>query len=333
MSIGEAGLVSIVMSVYNREAFIGQSIESMLKQSYPAFEFIIIDDGSTDATASIIRSYAQNDKRIRLISRENRGLPASLNEGIVLAKGEYIARMDDDDLSVPRRLELQVDFLKSHPEVLVVGGWAKNFGDKNNTMKVPQESGKIKTKLLFGSAFIHPTVMFRRDFFDRFGLFYDESLKKAQDYDLWIRASMVEGMEFGNIAKVLLLRQTYAPAARKEATMTQTDNTVKLQERLYARFGMAGEWEKIAPLVLDRKLVKTKEEGDRLYRFFQKLLERNDSLGLYEKETFLGLLKNRYYQLLTTSNLSCKEQYLFFKKLFPRDVRVMKLRLYRWFGR
>jgi glycosyltransferase involved in cell wall biosynthesis len=138
--------ISVVMSVYNGEKYLRQAIESILQQTYTDFEFIIIDDGSTDSSREIIQSY--DDKRIRLvINEQNIGLTKSLNKGIRLAKGEFIARMDADDISLPQRFEKQVAYLDSHPEVGVLGTYAN----------IIDHRGKIINNIIFPTE--HETIL------------------------------------------------------------------------------------------------------------------------------------------------------------------------------
>src|ERR1700720_4672159 len=114
--------ISVVMSVFNGEAFLGQAIESILDQSFLDFEFLIVDDGSTDSTPKIISDYAHRDKRLRVVTHDNKRRAESLNIGIGLASGRYIARMDADDVALPPRLEKQIEFMEQNPEVGVLGG-------------------------------------------------------------------------------------------------------------------------------------------------------------------------------------------------------------------
>ena len=178
------------MSVYNGEKFLRQSIESILKQSYIDFELIIIDDCSTDGSCSIIESY--KDKRIRFIkNKKNMRLPASLNKGIRLAKGKYIARMDADDISMPERFAKQVAYLDAHNDIVVVGGGFQAIDEEGNELYKyhPLKGEKLTKYCLMPSPLVHPSVMMRRDVIVDNNLFYDEQYSSAQDYDLWQRVS------------------------------------------------------------------------------------------------------------------------------------------------
>ncbi|MBW1676052.1 MAG: glycosyltransferase [Deltaproteobacteria bacterium] len=182
--------VSVIMSVYNGEPYLREAVESILNQTFTDFEFIIIDDGSTGSTREILSSY--DDPRIRLVDNgENIGLTKSLNKGMVLARGEYVARQDADDVSLPERLASQVHFLADHPEVGVLGTAVKIINSEGEVASIGRhevEDTDIRFKLLRNNSFAHGSVMFSRIIFERVGG-YDENLGYTQDYDLWWRMS------------------------------------------------------------------------------------------------------------------------------------------------
>lgn len=163
-------LISVVMPVYNAELYLDEAIQSITNQTYKKFEFIIINDGSTDKSLEIIKKYKDEYSRIVLISRENKGLVFSLNEGISKAKGKYIARMDADDISLSTRLEEQVAFMEENQEIGVCGSWVEVFGDnrKNTIWKMPKSNEELKTRLLFSVPVAHPSVMMRKEILDKY---------------------------------------------------------------------------------------------------------------------------------------------------------------------
>jgi hypothetical protein len=182
--------VSVLMAVYNTERFLERAVESILQQSFRDFELVILDDGSTDRSLSILRRYAAQDQRIRLISRENRGIPQTRNELLREARGEFIAVMDSDDVALPDRLARQVAFLQQSPEVVWVGG-AFELIDRGGRLitKIPlaEQDSEIKALLQDGHiSFLHPTALIRRSAVLQVGG-YDESLPLAEDLDLWLR--------------------------------------------------------------------------------------------------------------------------------------------------
>jgi glycosyltransferase involved in cell wall biosynthesis len=191
------------MSVHNGEKYLEEAIESILHQTFSDFEFIIIDDGSNDSTPSLLARKAAVDSRI-LIHRfdNNRGLSTALNFGIRLARGQYVARMDADDISFPNRLQKQVRFMDTHPDIGVSGTWITFFGLSSGVMQYETEHDDIRSRLLFGALFCHPTVIFRRNIIFERDLFYDEQLTYAQDYELWGR--VCNRVRVANLPEVLL---------------------------------------------------------------------------------------------------------------------------------
>ena len=209
----KAPKVTVLMPVYNGEKYLREAIESILNQTFKDFEFLIINDGSTDSSRDIVLSY--NDSRIRLIDNEkNIGLTKSLNRGLELARGEYIARMDADDVSLPERLEKQVSYLEIHPKVGVLGTWMKcidEYGKPTSTQHPPTQPYLIKWSLLFGCSIAHSSVMMRRAVLERVGG-YNPEIVVAQDYGLWVRVSFETQIQIANLPEELLLLRRDVPS-------------------------------------------------------------------------------------------------------------------------
>jgi glycosyltransferase involved in cell wall biosynthesis len=197
-------LVSIVMTVFNGESFVAEAIDSCLNQTHTNYELIIIDDGSSDRTQKIIRSF--KDYRIKIFVNDvNRGQSFSRNLGIINSGGEYIAIMDSDDVAYPERLETQLKYLESHPEISLCCSYADIIDDKNfitGQRKLSKDESFLKLKLLFECPIIHPTVMWRKSDFIANNLWYDEFFIYAQDYELWSRA--LNHLKLGVIEKSLI---------------------------------------------------------------------------------------------------------------------------------
>jgi len=182
--------VSVIMPVYNGSKYLTEAIDSILRQTFNDFEFLIVDDGSSDNSLEIIRSY--QDPRIRVIQNpQNLGISASLNNGIFAAQGEYIARMDCDDISLGDRFQKQIDFLDSHPEVIIVGSNMNIIGSLfNQKLRYPLTHDDIVNSMLTSNPMGHPSVMFRRVDVSKLGGY--RSMKEwnkvsTEDYDLWLR--------------------------------------------------------------------------------------------------------------------------------------------------
>jgi glycosyltransferase involved in cell wall biosynthesis len=200
--------VSILMSVYNGEAHLQEAIDSLLEQTFRDFEFVILDDGSTDSSSQMLAAYAEQDSRIVLVrNEENLGLVRSLNKGLTLVRGEYIARQDADDVSLSNRLELQTRFLDSHPEVGALGTAVKIINEQGITIKedrFPAEHEQLQAYLFISNQLHHSTMMVRQSLMQELGG-YDETMLHAEDYDLWWRLSCRSRL--ATLPDLLLLRR------------------------------------------------------------------------------------------------------------------------------
>ena len=192
--------VSVLMSVYNDEKYLKQAIDSILNQTFNDFEFLIIDDGSTDDSSRIIESYS--DPRIKLIKNEvNIKLSNSLNKGLALARGEYVARMDSDDISLPNRLMEQIRFMDTNKDVAICGSYIRIIGT-NKIWKYPLSPEDCFGGLLFNSILAHPSVMMRRKFFIDNNFLYNPEFIRCEDYELWTRIAL--SGKISNINKTLV---------------------------------------------------------------------------------------------------------------------------------
>lgn len=183
--------ISVLMSVFNGQDFVHEAIDSILGQTYSEFEFIIIDDASTDETSRILYSY--NDPRLQIVPlKENIGLAGALNLGLGLARGEFIARMDADDIAYPHRLETQILTLRSFQDVVLLGSCYELIGKLGTTFGaqiVKLENVDLQSALLEGNQFCHSSVMMRREVALALGGYRSIAGRYAQDYDLWLRLS------------------------------------------------------------------------------------------------------------------------------------------------
>ncbi len=238
--------VTVLMSIYNGEKYLHQAINSILNQTFKDFEFLIINDGSTDGTAEILQSY--NDFRIRIINNEkNIGLTKSLNKGLKLAKGDYIARMDADDISLPERFERQVEFLNKNKKMGLVGTFWYTIDENGQEIDISKPTNSI-----YAVHFMcHGTSMIRKRCLDKIG-FYREVFEFAQDYDLWLR--IADKYEIKNIKEPL-----YKLRIRDDSISLKK----KTQQNLYASLAikMAKERKKYGR---DRLSIATEYEANKI---------------------------------------------------------------------
>lgn len=194
-------LVSILMPAYKTASYLREAVDSMLAQTFKDFELIVLNDCSPDDTEEILDTY--DDPRIvRYKGEKNVGLSNVLNVGLEMARGKYIARMDSDDISLPKRLQIQVDFLESHPNIDLVSVGMKLFGAKEETWVRERDPEKVKINALFHSPVLHASSMWRRDSFEKHGLRFRQEMVPSEDYDLWTRA-LVRGLKLVNLPEVL----------------------------------------------------------------------------------------------------------------------------------
>ncbi len=241
--------VSVLMSAYNSENFIEDAIESILNQTYINFEFIIVDDGSTDKTLSIIKSF--KDKRIKLIQNsKNLGLTKSLNIGLEIAEGKYVARMDADDICKLDRLFLQLNFLKNNPDVGVLGTDITFINETGKKFESVAKLKKLKTRnlisyfinkqkpkthnlcvwyLLFKNCFYHPTVMFNKEIIINSGGY---KARRSEDLDLWIR--LYNKTKFANLKTPLLYHRIHSNQTSLDRSLNEFNERIEARQRIFS---------------------------------------------------------------------------------------------------
>jgi glycosyltransferase involved in cell wall biosynthesis len=289
--------ITVLMPVYNGEQHLAEAIDSILNQTYTDFEFLIINDGSTDKSVEIIRSY--KDARIRLINNEtNIGVAASLNKGLDLATGDYVARMDGDDISFPRRLEKQVAFMERNPDVGICGTWIKVTGDRVSTiMRYPIDSASIRCTFLFYSALAHPSVIFRKSAFERYRLRYDDSYKGTEDYELWVRAA--ECFRLANLPEVLLNYRLHAGQASNKVGVHQRSEAGLIRKRLISNLGIepSSELANCHEPVALRQLSHLEGGYSEAEKWLVELGEKNEKVGIYPRDAFTQVIAEQWFRL------------------------------------
>lgn len=225
-------LVSILMPIYNTAPYLKEAVDSMLSQTFKDFELIALNDCSPDNAEEILDTY--DDPRIvRYKGEKNVGLSNVLNIGIEMARGKYIARMDSDDISLPNRLQVQVDYLEAHHEIDLVSVGMQLFGAKEEVWIREQNPEKVKINALFHSPVLHASSVWHKDSFERHGLRFCQEMVPAEDYDLWTRA-LAKGLKLVNLSDVLYKYRMHPSQATSQTEKTASKSLEVQQNYLRA---------------------------------------------------------------------------------------------------
>jgi len=221
------------MPVYNGEKFLKEAIESILYQTYTDFEFLIINDGSTDKSEEIILGF--NDSRIRYVKNdENIKLIKTLNKGINLANGQFLVRMDSDDISFPNRIERQVNFMRNNIDVVVAGSWFQCVGNNSNIIQYSTQHNAIVTEFLYKCSICHPSTIWRLENINT--LIFNTDFDHAEDYEFWIQC-MNKG-KLANIPEVLLKYRTHDMNVSSQYSEIQNTNSKSIRKNLFLKIGV-----------------------------------------------------------------------------------------------
>jgi glycosyltransferase involved in cell wall biosynthesis len=330
-------IISVVMSVHNGEAHIGEAVDSILNQTIRDFEFIIIDDGSQDSSKAMLRQYAARDPRIRLVSRENRGLTKSLNEGLALAQGEFIARMDADDISLPARFEKQLGYLKSSPTLMLLSTNLEvidEFGARTTDYLLPLSFPEILWWSMFANPFAHPAMMLRRSLIDQHGFRYDESFRTTQDFDLWVR--IINRHPGENLGESLLKYRRHPNTIEKLLGDDRTSGVKRVRRKafvqLFKRFDVTVDDPDLASGQFLVRGDRRKEDVSKNKQRFTALLDICDQirvrLGLQKANCWV---QNGYLQLLhqNADLITNDSYYKAVKTLAPKEGILLTARMVR----
>lgn len=295
-------MVTVLMPVYNAGEFLKEAIDSILNQTYEEFEFLIINDGSTDSSVNIIESY--KDKRIKLIHNiENKGLVESLNKGIEIAQGKYIIRMDADDIAEVNRIETQVDFMENNSDVAVAGSNGVIFlSDKPIIKKLtdlPIKYNEIKCKLLFECPIVHSAVIIRKNILLENNYRYSEKYKDTEDYGLWIE--IAKNHKIVNIPKKLLRYRIISSSITNQA-LKRINDRIKVMKNIYV-LGLdcleikysEEELDIHAEIALSSTLKHFKYTKISIVRWLCRLIDANNSTRKFDSEIFNKEIAEQYF--------------------------------------
>ena len=293
--------VTVLMPVYNAAPFVQAAIDSILSQSFKAFELLIIDDASTDETADIVRKF--KDPRINFITNDkNMGIAATLNRGLDRSNGEYIARMDADDISFPDRLKRQVDFLNKNPEVAVVGSWVNFIGIYSGAkVRMPWGPACVRAHLCLGNPLCHPAVMIRKTVLDEYKMRYDEQYSRSEDYDLWSRIGEYAGLD--NIPEVLLAYRVHNKSVSLAFSHEMNAQELDLLNRELNKIGIEPSK---AQLAFHAKIIRGHRQFSRntildAHAWFSKVYRKNQETKYHDPDGMARALSITWFRLCANS--------------------------------
>lgn len=281
--------VSVIMSVYNSEEYIREAIESILNQTFKNFEFIIIDDASTDFSYEIIKSYKDN-RIIAIHNSDNIGLTKNLNKGLKIARGKYIARMDADDISLPWRLEKQVNYMEKHNDIALISCSFFLFGNETGKRIIKLSESQIKAYLLFNSVLPHPGFMFRRSLNVKYNIQYNEKLRYAQDYDFQVKVS--RKFKIACLAEPLIQYRISKKQISVERAKEQQMCANNVRKRIFAYYGIKFNDEQIE-LIRKINLNEQKELNNiqllKLYILLKIIIKKIKKTEYLEKNIIISI--------------------------------------------
>lgn len=323
-------LVTVVMATYNGEQFLAEAIESVLDQTYSNFEFIIVDDGSTDGTSKIITDF-EDDRIIYMRKEKNSGIAYSLNLGISNAKGKYIARMDDDDVCFSNRFAEQVAILEKHDDIILCATNVILDKDPINILK-EEEHEAIKMQLLFANAIVHPTVMIRKSILLHDT--YNPNMVPSEDYDLWSR--LIWQGKFYIIKEPLLFYRYRELSETSTRRKEQLQLNVSISKYMFENIGfidLPGHNENIRILASHDYSISGKRLRN-LIKWFEKLKQTNVNDELFVVEKFNNVANanlERFIISFFTNQKIAKKITPFFSLNFTYKKRVIKYYFNKYF--
>ncbi len=319
-------IISVIMSVYKpEEEYLREAIESILNQTFKEFEYIIIIDGIDKLTSSIIKSF--NDDRIKVYQNEkNLGLTKSLNIGLQLATGKYIARMDADDISFPKRLEKQYEYMEKNKDVAVCGCYAKNIGKKGFAKQLwSYNEDVLKIRMMFYNAgIIHPTAFIRKETLQNNNIKYDEAIKKSQDYALWV--------DILRYSKIMVIPDVLL-GYRRHKNQIISSNSNEVEE--YTNIIRIREWSNIGVNfnTYEKSILKSISEqyaeiSSKEYdQLFKKLIAWNNKHKYFNEKLFLAEINRLWIHTALKRIRNEKKCDMIFK---PRTFELLKPNTFRY---
>lgn len=289
--------VSVVVPTYNAANYVGEAVASILAQSFTDFELLLVDDGSTDDTAAVLQPFAA-DPRVRMLRNErNMGLIATLHRAYAECKAPLIARMDSDDICEPTRFSQQVEFLGAHPDVAIVGGAIRFFGNvAPNVFRFPQTHEAIRPAMLFYCPLAHPALMFRRELIDSGLVRYDDAFRHAEDYHLWSR--LLLKVRSANLADVVLNYRLHPQQVSSDSADKQYAASLRVRRQMLNEAGIEPSDEDVSlheSVILERPLPRA-DYLMALSGWFARIEEANQRSGYWDATELHQLLRVKFQE-------------------------------------
>lgn len=316
--------LTVLLPVFNAEAFLSEAVESILGQSFTDFELLVINDGSTDHSREILT--ALSDPRVVIVDNDgNRGLIYTLNHGIAIARGEYIARMDADDIAVSNRFEKQVAFLDEHSQVALLGSWAELIdcsGKYIQLLQSPTGNNNIQKNLLNANCFIHPSVMFRTAIIREEGGYHQDAIH-AEDYEMWLR--IAENHEVDNLPEPLIFYRIHPGQISQRQLRMQRASADTIRAAAWRRRINSGDLSPDTPSPIPGLFSRLRGEGN---------TEGGDYLGwlkLYRAMGAENMASQLVYPLLRAAPFNRQAYRELWRKILNYVFTGNQLRALRWY--
>ncbi len=333
-------IISVVLPIYNGEKYLGEAIQSILNQTFTDFELLIIDDCSKDNGLEIAQSY--KDPRIRILKNEkNLGLALSIDRGIQESRGQFIARMDQDDIALRQRFARQILYLENHRDIDIVGTWATTIGEKTGVkIRRPTNPDEVKASLLFRTSLIHPTIMIRKSFLEkngvRYGHFENNTVGFIEDYDFYTRA--IQFGKLANISEVLLKYRKHSAQTSVEKVKTQIEFAKVIVRRQLERLGIDPTEEDLATAVAVKRYLFLDDMTfqHKLEKLFRKIIEANEIKKIYKEKSLKKVFGEIWLDVALAYRAHNKDAWIPFwnypvkwiRPSFSNIVRIIKLWTY-----
>jgi glycosyltransferase involved in cell wall biosynthesis len=320
--------LSVILPVYNSEHYLKECIDSVLSQSFTDFEFLIFNDGSSDRSGDIIRSY--NDKRIRFFDlKENSGYVHHLNEGIKLSRGEYLVRMDADDICRPDRFLVLNNFMDLHPKVGVCGSAVLLFGKTTKEWIFPSGNPELKAMLPFRVPFIHPSVIIRSKILKENNIFYDNDFLPAEDYEFWNR--LAGFTEFANVKDILLKYRQHAGQISKRKTEIQQENSRKVRLKYFHDITGNDESFRVYERIASENYENSIDFFEKAISVFHKMYESRRYNALSDPQSIREELSLQLFKIGThLSSKKIKNLKLFRQSFFNKKDKIDKWLFFKY---